>query len=75
MKQGKKTRTINKLIRIIKHAVSAIDHVITNYIGNRDIENATIRADISDHSPIVKGKEKYEFKRLINKSSVEAFKL
>ena len=64
-----------------------MDHIITNSILNNNFKTATIRSDISDHFPItysfnVKGttrtkelKEKYKFNQVINKSSIESFKL
>ena len=44
--------TTNKLTRITKDTISAIDHIITNSIINREFRTAILTADISDHFPI-----------------------
>ena len=44
--------TTNKLTRITKDTISAIDHIITNSIINSEFRTAILTADISDHFPI-----------------------
>ena len=44
--------TTNKLTRITKDTISAIDHIITNSIINREFRTTILTADISDHFPI-----------------------
>ena len=44
----------NKPTRVTKHSTNAIDHIITNsVIGHDDFKSAIIKADLSDHFPIV----------------------
>ena len=45
--------TANKPTRIAKDTISAIDHIITNSIINNEFKAAILRADISDHFPII----------------------
>ena len=44
--------TTNKLTRITKDTISAIDHIITNSIINSEFRTAILTADISDHFPL-----------------------
>ena len=44
--------TTNKLTRITKDTISAIDQIITNSIINSEFRTAILTADISDHFPI-----------------------
>ena len=44
--------TTNKLTRITKDTISAIDHIITNSIINSEFRTAILTADISDHFPM-----------------------
>ena len=76
--------TINKPTRVTRHTATAIDHVFTNTImGNIEIKAAIVKADISDHFPIIfatKNKidaeitEQYIFKRNISDQSIGKFK-
>ena len=43
---------INKITRVTKRSVSAIDHIITNSCLNANIQTGIIKTDISDHFPI-----------------------
>ena len=46
--------TINKPTRVTRHTATVTDHVFTNTImGNIEIKAATVKADISDHFPII----------------------
>ena len=44
--------TTNKLTRITKDTISAIDQIITNSIINSEFRTAILTADISDHFPM-----------------------
>ena len=44
---------INKPTRVTRYTAAAIDHVFTNSIINTEIKSAIIKADISDHFPIL----------------------
>ena len=44
---------INKPTRVTRYTATAIDHIFTNSIINTEIKSAIIRADISDHFPIL----------------------
>ena len=75
---------INKPTRVTRCAVTAIDHMFTNSIINTEIKSAIIKADISDHFPILfvaKVKvdvsikvEQYILKRNISDQSRKKFK-
>ena len=52
MLQSGLVSTTNKLTRIAKDTISAIDHIITNSIINSEFRTAILTADISDHFPI-----------------------
>ena len=43
---------INKITRVTRRSVSAIDHIITNACLNANIQTGIIKTDISDHFPI-----------------------
>ena len=45
--------TTNKQTRITKDKISAVDHIITNSIINKDFKITILTADISDHFPII----------------------
>ena len=75
---------INKAARFTRYAATAIDHMFTNSIINTEIKSAIIKADISDHFPILfvsKVKvdvniktEQYILKRNISDQSIKKFK-
>ena len=44
---------INKPACVTRYTVTAIDHIFTNSIINTEIKSAIIKADISDHFPIL----------------------
>ena len=44
---------INKPTRVTRYTATAIDHMFTNSIINTEIKSAIIKADISDHFPIL----------------------
>ena len=44
---------INKPTRVTRYTATAIDHIFTNSIINTEIKSAIIKADISDHFPIL----------------------
>ena len=44
--------TINKPTKVTNITISAIDHINTNSIFNKDFKTAIIRRDTSDHFPI-----------------------
>ena len=79
--------TRNKPTRVTNKTISAIDHIITNFIYNNDFKTGIIKTDISDHSPIIYAfklrssmssenhpKNRYLHKRIINESSKATFK-
>ena len=45
--------TINKPTRVKRYTATAIVHIFTNSIINTEIKSALIKADISDHFPIL----------------------
>ena len=53
--------TTNKPTRITNDTISAIDHIITNYIINNESKTSILSADISDYFPII-----YAFKLRTN---------
>ena len=75
---------INKPTRVAKYTATAIDHMFTNSIINTEIKSAILKADISDHFPIlfvakVKvdfniKREQYILKRNIPDQSTKKFK-
>ena len=44
---------INKPTRVTKYTATAIDRMFTNSIINTEIKSTIIKADISDHFPIL----------------------
>ena len=44
---------INKPTRVTRYTATANDHMFTNSIINTEIKSAIIKADISDHFPIL----------------------
>ena len=75
---------INKPTRVTRYTAAAIDHVFTNSIINTEIKSAIIKADISDHFPVLfvaKANvdlsirtEQYILKRNICDQSIKNFK-
>ena len=75
---------INKPTRVTKDTATDIDHMFTNSIINTEIKSAILKADISDHFPILvvaKVKvdvniktEQYILKRNIYDQSIKKFK-
>ena len=75
---------INKPARVTRYTATATDHMFTNSIINTEIQSAIIKADISDHFPIlfvakVKADvniktEQYILKRNISDQSKKKFK-
>ena len=75
---------INKPTRVTKDTATCIDHMFTNSIINTEIKSAILKADISDHFPILvvaKVKvdfniktEQYILKRNIYDQSIKKFK-
>ena len=45
--------TINKPTSVTRYTATAIDHMPTNFIINTEIKSAIIKADVSDHFPII----------------------
>ena len=74
----------NKPTRTTKDLISAIDHIIANSIINNKFKTAIIRADISDHFPIIYTfklktkldipKTQFLYNRIINENLTKAFK-
>ena len=74
---------IKKATRVTRYAATAIDHIFTNSVINTEIKSAIIKADNSDHFPIlflakVKvdvsiGTEQYILKRNICYQSIKNF--
>ena len=57
---------INKPTTMTNKAISAIDHIITNSIYNKDFKTGIIKKDISDHFPVIyafKVRSCYEFRK------------
>ena len=51
--------TMNKPTRVTRHTATTIDHVFTNTImDNIEIKTTIVKADISDHFPIIFGTKK-----------------
>ena len=44
---------INQPTRVTRYTATAIDHKFTNFIINTEIKSAIIKADISDHFPVL----------------------
>ena len=75
---------INKPTRVKRYTATAIDHMFANSIINTEIKSAIIKADISDHFPILfvaKVKvdfniktEQYILRRNISDQSIKKFK-
>ena len=75
---------INKVTRVTKTSVTAIDHIITNSYLNAHIRTGIIKTDISDHFPIflvtnTPDVDEYSdtttiFKRFINTESIQYFR-
>ena len=75
---------INKPTRVKRYTATAIDHMFTNSIINTEIKSAIIKADISNHFPILfvaKVKvdvniktEQYILKHNISDQSIKKFK-
>lgn len=80
---GMKPTTINKLTRGTKHTASARNHIIRNSLQENNFKTEIIRADISDHIPIVYAfklketfrskvlKEKYELYRNLQTATIQ----
>ena len=76
--------TTNKPTRVTKETISAIDHIITNSVINNEFKNEILKADISEHFPIIYGfklktkldipKTQFLYKRIINENPIKAFK-
>ena len=76
--------TTNKQTRITKDNISAIDHIITNSIINKEFKITILTADISDHFPIIYAfnlktklqisKTQFLCKRIINENLIKTFK-
>ena len=45
--------TTNKPIRVGKNSATAIDHFITYYVLTCDFKTAILKADLTDHFPIL----------------------
>ena len=79
--------TTNKPTRVTRNTATAIDHIITNCIvGCDDFKTGIIKADLTDHFPIVialksheknelKPNEQYIYKRYYRNNEIEYFKL
>ena len=75
---------INKVTRVTKTSVTAIDHIITNSYLNAHIQTGIIKTDISDHFPIflvtnTPDVDEYSdtttiLKRFINTESIQYFR-
>ena len=75
---------INKPTRVMRYTATAIDHKFTNSIINTETKSDTIKADISDHFPILFvpkvnvdvsiRTEQYILKRNICAQSIKKFK-
>ena len=75
--------TTNKPARITNDTISAIDHIITNYIINNESKTSILSADISDHFPIIYAfklrtkldipKTQFLYKCIINENLIKAF--
>ena len=44
---------VNKPTRVTRYTATVIDHIFTNSVTNTEIKSAIIKADISDHFPIL----------------------
>ena len=44
---------INRPIRISEHSASLIDNILTTDIFNNSLKKSIIKADVSDHFPII----------------------
>ena len=45
--------TINKPARAGESSVTALDHIITDYVLTCDLKTAILKTDLTDHFPIV----------------------
>ena len=60
MFQYNKIPTINKTTRVTRNTATAIDHIITKTVCNKENSNNEImKTDISDHFPSEKSKPEY----------------
>ena len=44
--------TINKLTRVTRHSVAAIDHILTNFFANLHFKTKKFNSNIYHHFPI-----------------------
>ena len=76
--------TINKPTRVGKNSATAIDHIITDYVLTCDFKTAILKADLTDHFPIVialknygpsqqHSNTKHKYKRSYNEENIKAF--
>ena len=76
--------TINKPTRVGKNSATAIYHIITGYVLTCDFKTAILKADLTDHFPIVialknygpsqqHSKTKHKYKRSYNEENIKAF--
>ena len=66
---------INKVTRVTKTSVTAIDHIITNSYLNTYIQTGIIKTDISDHFPIfLVTNTATIYKRFINNETIQYFR-